>query len=219
MPNWVFNHVSVKGNIKELDVFVDDKFDFNTLIKCPEEVLNTESSSNVEIGLAYLGYDWSWIKINDVKFVGEKALDKYLNQPFYGNLKFSNYKDLCKHIEERMPFAIEAGKNTLKSFECCGFYNWYDWSVANWGTKWNAAETKISGNSFSFNTAWNIPEPILCELVKKYSNLEFNMCGYEEALYFYYTATGKNGKLKLSVIRDVVEDDTKLSEIMAKLKR
>jgi hypothetical protein len=44
-------------------------------------------------------------------------------------------------------------------------YNWYEWNVKNWGTKWNAYEvsSEIDGGSISyhFNTAWSIPEPII----------------------------------------------------------
>lgn len=46
-----------------------------------------------------------------------------------------------------------------------GTKNWYDWSLENWGTKWNAYETHCNkdGRYFAvtFYTAWSPPGPIL----------------------------------------------------------
>ena len=43
-----------------------------------------------------------------------------------------------------------------------GSENWYDWNIANWGTKWDACESEIGNNdinffSVSFQTAWSPP--------------------------------------------------------------
>jgi hypothetical protein len=38
---------------------------------------------------------------------------------------------------------------------------WYDWSVKNWGTKWNAYNTaRLSPRAICFDTAWSAPMPI-----------------------------------------------------------
>lgn len=45
-----------------------------------------------------------------------------------------------------------------------GSDNWYDWSVRNWGTKWNAKDTDIDASDSSdeiiitFSTPWSHPE-------------------------------------------------------------
>ena len=51
------------------------------------------------------------------------------------------------------------------------WFNWYDWHLAYWGTKWNAYDgyTKIGKTqlTFVFSTAWSAPFPVyakLCEL-------------------------------------------------------
>jgi hypothetical protein len=45
-----------------------------------------------------------------------------------------------------------------------GFDNWYDWSIMNWGTKWNACDTNVELNknvlSYTFDTAWDAPREI-----------------------------------------------------------
>lgn len=51
--------------------------------------------------------------------------------------------------------------------------NWYDWSIANWGTKWNAygqsIEQGFDGEAIlTFDTAWSPPIPVIEALRKKY---------------------------------------------------
>jgi len=49
-----------------------------------------------------------------------------------------------------------------KNVKLYGFPNWYDWSVAKWGTKWNCYEFSwVTEKKCSFLTAWSPPDPIL----------------------------------------------------------
>lgn len=43
---------------------------------------------------------------------------------------------------------------------------WYDWCVANWGTKWNSYDCFINENGISFVTAWSPATPIVTALAK-----------------------------------------------------
>ena len=58
--------------------------------------------------------------------------------------------------------------------------NWYRWSVDNWGTKWNASEvayvpgTNDTG-SVHFQTAWDMPEPWIKALIRKYPGADFTL--------------------------------------------
>jgi hypothetical protein len=46
--------------------------------------------------------------------------------------------------------------------------DWYEWRVANWGTKWNGYDGRISddGSTFTFDTAWAPPLPIIKKLAE-----------------------------------------------------
>lgn len=76
---------------------------------------------------------------------------------------------------------LEEQKTLIENF---GYDNWYDWSIANWGTKWNSYSCVVeqeggilSNEEFlpqiklkSFDTAWSIPSPVfekLAELEQK----------------------------------------------------
>ena len=50
---------------------------------------------------------------------------------------------------------------------------WYEWSISNWGTKWNAYDTSVEGNTVIFDTAWSAPKPILEELSLMFPEVSF----------------------------------------------
>lgn len=79
--------------------------------------------------------------------------------------------------------------------------NWYEWNIANWGTKWGAcrAEAEIDvyeGSAiYRFDTAWSFPEPIIRALIKKFKKLEFSINAIEESNSFWTEVEGNNGKI------------------------
>ena len=70
-----------------------------------------------------------------------------------------------------MPENIYRGDLGPKERAKYGRDNWYDWSYANWGTKWDACESNVQGSTVTFETAWSCPEPVLRELAKKVGGL------------------------------------------------
>ena len=65
-----------------------------------------------------------------------------------------------------MPDNIFRGNLGSKERELYGKNNWYDWSITNWGTKWNAYDDYFDKdeNTITFDTAWSCPLPIFNEL-------------------------------------------------------
>ncbi len=51
-----------------------------------------------------------------------------------------------------------------------GADNWYDWSINNWGTKWNAIDTEVEQRDgtliYRFDTAWDAPRNIAEALLR-----------------------------------------------------
>jgi hypothetical protein len=47
-----------------------------------------------------------------------------------------------------------------------GATDWYEWSIANWGTKWNAYDHQVSQDDtvLRFDTAWSHPYPVMIRL-------------------------------------------------------
>lgn len=67
------------------------------------------------------------------------------------------------------PDKIKAqGIATWKAVLTTGFIDWYNWSVANWDTKWNAVDSEISitNCTVTWRTAWNPSESVIKQLAK-----------------------------------------------------
>lgn len=49
---------------------------------------------------------------------------------------------------------------------------WYEWSIANWGTKWNAYDMdKLDDHTILFRTAWSMPWPVIEALSKMFPDV------------------------------------------------
>jgi hypothetical protein len=83
----------------------------------------------------------------------------------------------------------KAERSNLKRY---GYRNWYDWCVANWGTKWNAGgdndammvdydeDVNDQGTAlFQFDTAWAPPLGVLEKLMETHPELSIE-CRYHE---------------------------------------
>jgi hypothetical protein len=68
-----------------------------------------------------------------------------------------------------------------------GHENWYDWSVANWGTKWNAVRAAIEelpgedgAPEIRFDTAWSAPFPVYHKIAALFRQLAFEFSWTDE---------------------------------------
>lgn len=169
MPNHITNILTIKADgelVKEVLLSIKGEerlIDFNKIIPMPES-LNVTSGSNVDNAIAILTndnklfsemLDWNWVKeenINSIEQLKER---------------------LMKNISEK---DMEEAKISLYNIEKYGHKNWYSWSIANWGTKWNAYDIySVNENSISFDTAWSTPFPVIEELSKKFPSITFEV--------------------------------------------
>lgn len=79
-------------------------------------------------------------------------------------------------------------RNRLAEAET-GFPCWYEWSIAKWGTKWNAygfeeRERAPGRYLFRFQTAWSFPEPVFEELSQRFPTLVFDLASFDEGWNF-----------------------------------
>jgi hypothetical protein len=91
-----------------------------------------------------MGYNWA------TEFVTEEALITHMLDKGLANL-------------------VEA-QQALDNLRDYGHQDWYSWSTANWGTKWNAysQNSDEGSNEISFETAWGTPYPVIEALSRKY---------------------------------------------------
>ena len=117
------------------------------------------------------------------------------------------------------------------NLEKYGYANWYDFNVANWGTKWeiggngDVAEIEDDGLSFSasFESAWSPPTGVCEALVEQ--GFEVTLYYYEPGMGFvgkwedgcddYYQYEGENSNTVRAAIGDELDDMFGISESMA----
>jgi hypothetical protein len=81
-----------------------------------------------------------------------------------------------------------------------GASNWYDWNVANWGTKWNVSDVQADECSdttlmYVFDTAWSPPTLVVEALAEKFPNLEFLLDYEEPGMSFWGEMEWSEGEL------------------------
>lgn len=119
----------------------------------------------------------NWVRNNVVVNGNKKDLIAFERKHFKTENRERGF-DFNTIIE--MPSDIFQGNIGEEERKLYGRNNWYDWSIDNWGTKWNASNTQYKGIGldnnrvflrFSFDTAWSCPFPIYEKLQKLYPDL------------------------------------------------
>jgi hypothetical protein len=174
MPNHVRNRLIIQADESLVAKILDHlrgepeedgsprHIDFNKIIPLPEAMMIDEGS-NGDMGLAIL---------QRTGFAG------------------MTYKDVKKRFDELEPedknARLKLGQQYSDNEKKYGHRSWYNWSIANWGTKWNAYNhSKPAPNEIWFDTAWSCVH----SLVRRLSQM------FPEAVFWYTFAdedTGSN---------------------------
>lgn len=108
-----------------------------------------------------------------------------------------------------MPETVYRGNlGSKEEAEYPGELNWYGWSKAYWGTKWNANETeRPEPMMLRFETAWSHPEPVIKALSERFSNVPIFVAYADEDigrnLGLYVVTAGEEKRVALE---DRLED-------------
>lgn len=174
MPNHITNTISFGTDSKSLSKFQemleyvkdDNSFlgsiDFNKLIPMPPSLLieaGSRGNDGLEIVKAFLREGVT------------VSLDTFHQLPNNDRSKF--LCDKYKNLVERDPKIIDLGWSYFNNLRNYGFSTWYEWSIENWGTKWNAYDCKRADaktDTLRFLTAWSSVPKIITEISKKFQN-------------------------------------------------
>ena len=177
MPNHVENHIEFNGDKQQIDAMLNkiksDEYgigtiDFNKIIAMPE-TLNIEAGSRTDHGLkAYREF----IEVYTAGRSDKEALKALENIPTESENAFLRQRTDIKRDE------WELGKTAWQNIRKYGAPTWYEWSITNWGTKWNAygyeEGTDYSAcDELTFQTAWSAPHPILRKLSEMFPEIVF----------------------------------------------
>jgi hypothetical protein len=195
MPNWVMNELTcIFQGSEELQSFknkVDEENFYNSFFPMPEILQDTQSPN-----------------INEDKLILE-----------YNEKTNSKAMGLTEIIKSNHPLYSGIAEQALKNqqaYIATGYTNWYDWSVHNWGVKWDASALKVKELSdfntviYSFNSPWDTPEHFVIELSKLYPDAVFEMVSGSIENDTHYEFTCENGKFEetcsYETFKEAVED-------------
>jgi len=117
--------------------------------------------------------------MNRVEVYGDKDQVKKLKEFVDGetNFDFNKIVPIPKELKDTTaPTREKDSFQARKLRKLYGADNWYDWSVQNWGTKWNSYHDEVEYDGeeslvYRFDTAWSPPEPVIVALRKKFEDL------------------------------------------------
>ena len=211
MPNYVMNRLKFAGSIdvghfkrRFFSVYPDGEeyFDFGKIKQMPESIKNTVSGGLQdetiyvyknctcadEVPKYILERMIPWTVDDDSSYDCMIPLLSEKSQNIIeSSKKFTDGETFSPN--ERYQILYDMGKVYVTNTEKYGYPTWYEWCIANWGTKWPGDDTHFDDTTgeLVFKTAWNAPIPIYTEL---------NKLGYRFTVKFADEAIGYNcGKI------------------------
>lgn len=221
MPNWVTAKLTISGEnsektLKQLLTEDEDgelRFDFNKILPMPKEleiVSGTSTDRAVELYLTSIN--------PDIDYYGEHKVDKSVLEnitTLANSVKtYTRYRndvprdEIKKHKEMFISsglfndeMIIEFGRKVVDNIMKYDAMDWYDWSIKNWNTKWNACHTvfdESTPNIVCFDTAWGDVRGLIKKLSEKFPTNTFEYAYSEEEIGIYTgVAEYKNGETLL----------------------
>lgn len=174
MPNHVTNRLEINADRETVQSVMnslrgendDDNtpcyIDFNNIIPMPKELL-IEASSCGEFGMQYI-----------------IAMQR---KPFNSQDESRAIQWMESQTEKVRKDALQLGAAYLKNLGTYGYATWYEWSIATWGTKWNAYNQEFDEpNVLWFDTAWSGVPQLIQKLSEKFPDVEFDYAYADEDL-------------------------------------
>jgi hypothetical protein len=204
MANHITNELRIEASperIKEiLEAIKNDEIglgsiDFNKIIPMPPE-LDIEAGSRTTMAIEI----YTTMKENRIRYMGEGEYD------IDGEdlLKISMPEFLEKYGEtiKSDPGIVKDGQQYCENTRKHGCATWYEWSIKNWGTKWNAygfdhlQAYEEGSDTIFFQTAWSGSPQILRKISELYPNVTLHYRWADENIgYNVGTAVLNNGEV------------------------
>lgn len=186
MPNHITNLLTVTGDAEKVAAFraahvrTEDGrafFDFGTIIPKPQCVKDTErppgtiGDAEVELyALALLQRGGRFTERERYQWIPAEV---------------RTWDDMIAWLESLRPGIARWGRAALRCAAETGYPGWYEWSCANWGTKWGSYEYEERSHDpgrfvFAFQTAWAPPEPIFDKLAEMWPELTIEVEAIDE---------------------------------------
>ena len=163
MPNWCFNSMTIDKKYKNKIVNDKEEVDFNIMVPMPESLHVTAGGTNDSDMYVYIS-DKLTKSLDEVrKDEHSKLIENMFDKDWIKTVFERTQADPDLKDAKKMEEAYQRGSVLISNFDNYGSINWYDWAIANWGTKWNGGEADIDEDPnddeilIRFDTAWSPP--------------------------------------------------------------
>jgi hypothetical protein len=211
MPNWATTRLNITGPREEIDALLrnlmpesEDRdakiaaigtevshlpMTFEGLVPVPKAIKEIPEKGDVELGLLAIssGAD------DRLRLMDQSPKNDWLPPELVATetrvrqkhglegLEGSALSDAALKID---PDCIRAAAATIRAKEQTGFVGWFDWTDANWGTKWDVEDAdyqRINDGEVTilFETAWSEPGRFLEKMAETYPGLSFSGAAVE----------------------------------------
>jgi len=181
MPNHITNILTIKGDKDEIKLCLSSirnkyedgstqHIDFNKIIPRPKS-LDITSGGNVDKAIAIINND-------------DNYFEKMLEYPWVQDEGLNSVKDIKEYCKKTLSEEdLNEGRMAIENISKYGHKDWYSWSNAKWGTKWNAYDqSEIEFGTIQFDTAWSTPFPVMQKLARNFPSLCFEIKFADEDL-------------------------------------
>lgn len=183
MPNHITNIITINGVSKKRvteilaairsdeDGIRRNSLDFNKLIPMPPELdveCGSRSDKALKLYQEFLAESKILSMMNLTNSMPESAYQKAVSE------LVKKYERLSGNDPDLFKF----GEQLYGNIQKYGAASWYDWSVQNWGSKWNSygydsPAFHNADNDIEFLTAWSRVDPIMERLSQMFPDAEF----------------------------------------------
>lgn len=205
MPNWCYNKLEIPCNFAQSENLRPKLFsqtnegtwylDFERLIPMPK-TLDIQSSGD---GCRALGL----LKISPYKRFSNSLIKQYISSTEQARIGWKTryhrwtVSDFIKWLskrpneQKRLHLDISLGLQLLDNIALYEYQDWYDWSNARWGCKWNVNPDSCRVTFYKngsidcfFDTPWNQPSAWFEQLCQAFPDIEFLLSYYEPGEWF-----------------------------------
>lgn len=195
MPNWCANQLDINGDEAEVVRLIeavkgeDDGFDFAKIVPIPDNKFYATNEGQNDF-LCGCHPEFVITKAMVKGAEGHEYEKEHGFEPQEGYWAVDGLPVVKRDLDNG---AIEAVVESMfGGSEVCPKHDehkisshpdwWYNWNVANWGTKWNCGEVwhdrvddsnliGVGKTAYSFDTAWSPAEPVIAALAEKFPTL------------------------------------------------
>lgn len=205
MANQATNRLRVEGfNADEVRLLMEvDKrheengdwyFSFESIIPMPQILDETYDGDLGQLHIADLGLAVLGSQKHFEEAINDWELRCELGESF-------TLEPLRGYVKNNHPNAIKLALESQRNFDETGFYNGYEWSLSQWGTRLGGYEyerLESSNNVYDcyFESAWTPAVPVIVALSQRFQHLRFRYYYLEEGVgiegAFCYVDGGQN---------------------------